>query len=86
MKNNIKAMAYVGMGFTGVLFSLTAIIAMYFSTTFLPVYIGKVYVIGNQLTRYALYAMLIVITALSAKLADYGISFFIKKIRKIKRR
>jgi len=87
MKNNIKAMAYVAIGITGVVLSLVGIAAMFFSGDFLPVYVGNVYVIGNRIMRWVLYALLAVITVLSAKLAEYGVNFLTKKFfRKIKRR
>ena len=86
MKDDIKAMVYVGIGITVAILSVSGIVSMYFSRTFLPVYVGNVYVIGNQILRYVLYAMLAVITILSAKLADYGTKFLIKKFHKIRRR
>jgi len=86
MKNSIKAMAFVVIGMAGAVASLLGMAAMYFSTTFLPVYVGTVYVIGNQLIRYALYAMLAVIFVISVRLAEYGSSFLIKKFHKTKRR
>lgn len=86
MKNNIKAMVYVIIGITVAILSVFGIVSMYFSGTFLPVYVGNVYVISNQIIRYVLYAMLTGITILSAKLADYGTKFLIKKFHKIRRR
>lgn len=90
MKRNITksliAMAYVVIGGAGALLSMTAIAYMYFSTVFLPVYIGNTYVIGNQLIRYGLYAILAIIVILSVKLAGYGLNFLIKKFHKIIKR
>lgn len=86
MKNNIKATAYVVIGFFGATLATIGIIYMYFSSTFLPVYIGSTYVIGNQVLRYMLYAVLAGFVILFCKLACYGIKFLIKKFHKIKRR
>ena len=84
--NSIKAMAFVVVGCAGSFLSMIAIVYLYFSTTFLPVYIGKTYVIGNQLTRYALYVILAGVVILSVKLTEYGACFLIKKFHKLKRR
>lgn len=86
MKNNIKAMVYVVVGITVATLSVFGIASMYFSETFVPVYVGNVYVISNQIVRYGIYAMLAVITILSAKLADYGTKYLIKRFHKIRRR
>lgn len=86
MKNNSKAMVYVVLGFVGAILCIWGIAKMWLSTKFLPVYVGTTYVIGNQILRYFLYALLIVGVALSVKLADYGISFLLKRFRKTGRR
>lgn len=86
MKNNIKAIAYIGVGFVGAVLFLVGITKMWLSAKFLPVYVGTTYVIGNQILRYFLYALLIVGVALSVKLADYGMSFLVKRFHKTRRR
>lgn len=83
MKNNSKAMAYVVIGIVGFFLGWLGMMVMYISSDFLPVYVGKTYVIGNQILRYILYILLIFEMALSARLADYGIKFLIKRFRKI---
>ena len=85
MKKKIVAAAYVVVGFLGTILGMQGIVYMYFSSTFLPVYIGSTYVVGNQVLRYGLYAVLAAIAILSCGLACYGIKFFIKRFRKIKR-
>lgn len=86
MKNNIKAVVYVVLGVLGMIICAISMISMYFSSTFIPVYVGKTYVISNQLIRYAVYAILIVIAVLSAMLADYGSEYLTKKFHKHGRR
>lgn len=87
MRNTTKAVLYV---FIGVVASIALIMGgvyLFLSGTFLPVYVGGTYVIGNQILRYILYAVLLVGIILSAKLADYGISYLIKRFhKKLKRR
>jgi len=85
-KNLKKAIIIALIGVVGSISCILSITAMYMSATFLPVYIGSVYVIGNQIVRYVLYAMLLGALILSVMLANHGISFIIKKFRKIKRR
>ena len=82
MKNIIKAAVYVVLGTIGTIGSIIGIVSMYFSNTFLPVYIKDTYVIGNQIVRYELYLILFVAIILSVKLAEYGIKFLIKKFPK----
>ena len=41
--------------------SMVAVIAMYFSTRFIPVYVNGEYILANQLVRYAIYAVWFVI-------------------------
>lgn len=85
-KNIIKAMVYVVVGITGIALAILAFAAMYLSGTFLPVYVGKTFVLGNRIIRTTIYISLLVFTILSAILADYGAKFLIKKIHKIRRR
>ena len=85
-KNMVKATVYVVEGIMLSLFSIRGIFFLYFSNTFLPVYVGKTYVIGNQILRYVLYITLAAVVVLSVKLADYGRKYLIKKIFCTKRR
>lgn len=65
----------------GVVFMATAIllgVRMYFSGTFLPVYIAGTYVVGNQIVRYMLYILLAVIFLFSARLAEIGANYLIR--------
>ncbi len=41
--------------------SMVAVIAMYFSTRFIPVYVNGEYILANQLVRYAIYVLWVVI-------------------------
>ena len=42
----------------GFMFSVAGVIFMYFSSTFVPVYVNGEYIIANQLLRYVLYIVL----------------------------
>lgn len=87
MRNTTKAVLYVFIGVFTSIALLIGVVYLLLSGTFLPVYVGKTYVIGNQILRYILYAVLLVGIILSAKLADYGISYLIKRFhKKLKRR
>lgn len=81
-KNIIKAVLYIVGGFAIALLAILGMIAMFLSSTFLPVYVGASYVIVNRILRYALYAILLVVIILSICLADYGMKFLIKKFHK----
>ena len=81
-KNDIKAIAYIVVGFVVALVAVLGMIAMYLSGTFLPVRIGSTYVVGNRIVRYLLYVLLLVIMIFSICLAEYGINFLIKKFHK----
>ena len=85
-KNDIKATIYAVGGMTVSFSALVGMIFLYFSSTFLPVYVGNTYVVGNQIVRYELYAVLFVVTILAAILAAYGINFLNKKFHKNERR
>lgn len=86
MKNNVKAMMYVVTGGIVSLAAINGFVAMLLSGSFLPVYVGSTYVVGNKILRYMLYAALVVVIILSAKLAAYGMKYLNKKFRKIRRR
>lgn len=88
MRNNIKkAVVYIITGAIIFIASLIGGVFLFLSGKFLPVYVGGTYVIGNQILRYILYVVLLVGIILSAKLADYGISYLIKRFhKKLKRR
>lgn len=87
MRNTTKAVLYVFIGVFTSIALLIGVVYLLLSGTFLPVYVGKTYVIGNQILRYLLYAVLFIGIILSAKLADYGISYLIKRFhKKLKRR
>lgn len=85
-KNIVKAGVYSVGGITLAILSIMAMIEMYLSTKFLPVYVNNTFVLGNKVLRYELYILLIVGLFLSAKIAAYGISFLIKKVHKEIRR
>ena len=85
MRKNIETVVYKVLGFVIAGAAMLAMVLMYFSSTFLPVYIGKTYVIGNQILRYALYILLAVITYNAFMLATYGKRFLIKKFHKKRR-
>lgn len=85
-KNTIKAVAYVIGGMTGISMTFLAMLNMYFSSTFLPIYVKGTYVLGNQVLRYEIYAVLLVIGLLSVVLTDYGMNYLNKKSRKNRRR
>ncbi len=87
MKNNIKALVYVVAGMIIVGLSAFAIVKMWLSNTFLPVYVGNNYILGMQLLRYFLYAVLFALAIAAMYLLTYGAQFLIKKLRrKLKRR
>lgn len=85
MNASVKAKIYVVVGMIMTTASLMGMALMYLSPTFLPVYVKDTYVIGQQICRYALYAVLFVIFVLSVALADYGLSFLIKKLQRKRR-
>ena len=85
-KNDIKAVIYAIVGIVTSMASFLGMICMYFSGTFLPVYVNDTYVVGNQIVRYELYAVLLVVGILTAILAAYGINFLSKKSHKNRRR
>lgn len=85
-KNIMKAAIYTVIGVAIVIAALVGIPAMYFSKTFIPVYISGKYVLGNQIVRYIIYLILFALVVLGIKLAAYGLDFLIKKISKMKRR
>lgn len=64
------------------LLGILGIIAMYFSSTFIPVYVNGQYIIANQIIRYVIYFILfftvIISFLISVKLLD--------KIQKRRRR
>lgn len=41
--------------------SMAGVLAMYFSSTFVPVYVNGEYVLANQILRYVLYTILIIV-------------------------
>lgn len=84
MRKSIKAVAYVVGGFTVSGLSFLGILYMYFSTI-LPVYVGSTYVVGNQILRYMIYALLTGIGFLSVWVTSYGMKYLIKRFRKIKK-
>jgi len=81
-KNLILATVYGVVGATMVICSLLGIIEMYFSSTFLPVYVSEAYVIGNQMLRYELYAVLAALIVFGAWLFFYGNDYLFKKLKK----
>ena len=82
MSNNMKAALYVLVGIIVGLAAMATGVFMYFSATFIPVYVGSTYVIGNQLLRYLLYGVLFTILVASIKLTEYGVKYISKKIKK----
>ena len=52
---------------------------MYFSATFLPIYVGGEYILGNRLLRYLLYAILAIVAIVDV---SYLLSAPTKKRRK----
>ncbi len=86
-KNDIKALGYVVTGIITTILSTLAIAKMWLSTTFIPVYVGKNYILGRQLLRYFLYGVLFVIAIASLYLVSYGAEFLIKRLqRRLRRR
>ena len=67
MRNTTKAVLYVFIGVFTSIALLIGVVYLLLSGTFLPVYVGKTYVIGNQILRYLLYAVLFIGIILSAK-------------------
>lgn len=77
-KNRIKAAIYVIQGIIIVPLSVLAVVLMYYSSTFLPVYIDNTYVLSNQVLRYTLYAALVIVALISAWLCNYGTEYLLK--------
>lgn len=82
IKMRTLAICYVIVGVAMMVAALLLGVLMFFSRTFLPVYIAGTYVVGNQIVRYMLYILLAVILFFSAKLADYGATYLIKMLRR----
>lgn len=85
MKTSVKATIYVIGGMIMTIASLMGMALLYLSPTFLPVYVNGTYVIGQQICRYALYAVLLVVFILSVAFADHGLNFLIKKFQNKRR-
>lgn len=81
-RNIIKAIIYVIVGTVLTFVSGLFALLMYFSNTFLPVYVGSTYVVGNQLLRYLLYVVLGVIFVASIALIEYAIKYLSKKVKR----
>lgn len=86
MKNTIKATIYIIAGATVSVATTLLIVAMYTSSTFLPVYIAGKYVLGNQIIRYTLYAILIAVDFAGINLFLYAMGFLVKRFRRRIRR
>lgn len=82
-KRNL-AVFYVIVAVVGSIAAALAAVAMFFSGTFLPVYVAGEYVLKNQLVRYLLYAGLGVCFFYSQKLLEYGYSYLERKSMKRK--
>lgn len=81
-RNIIKAIIYVIGGTVLTFASGFLAMLMYLSNTFLPVYVGSTYVVGNQLLRYLLYLVLAVIFVASIALVEYAIKYLSKKVKR----
>jgi uncharacterized membrane protein len=81
MKNIIKATLYVLIGTVGIIGALVFVGYSFFSSTFIPVYVGSTYVLANQLVRYMLYFIALVVIMFSYVLAGYGLDYLIKKFK-----
>ena len=86
MRNNIKAIIYVVVGFSLTLLVGVLAFMMWLSPTFLPVYINGEFVIGNRILRIFLYLVMFAIMIGLFVLANYGLDFLIKKVRRNLRR
>ena len=82
----VVAVTYIYLGIAFTVGAVTLIFMMYLSGTFLPVYVGKSYILGNQILRYMLYGLLGAIIFFSAKLAKYGAQYLIRKFQRRKGR
>jgi len=87
VKNRIKATIYMLQGIIIVPLSIFAVVYMYFSTSFLPVYVDNTYVLSTQILRYVIYAGVILVALFSVWLCSYGAEYLFKVFCKsLKRR
>ena len=79
MKRSKKKLAvlYVVVGF--IICSTAVILAgmMWLSSSFLPIYVGGEFVLGNRILRYAIYAFLGFVAYHTGKLALDGIEYLL---------
>lgn len=86
MSNTIKALIYTVVGIVGILINFVFAIRLWFSGTFLPVYIGRNFILGNRVLRLFLYFVIFVLLIQMFRLTAYGYNFLNKKIHKKLRR
>ena len=85
-KNSIKAILYTVVGFLGSIASAFLGAMMWFSSTFLPVYINGEFVLANRILRSVLYLIIAVVAVSFFALCDYGSDFLLKKVKRNLRR
>lgn len=78
-KNMVKAALYILVGFVGAFAGISFIAFLYFSSTFLPVYVAGEYILGRQILRYLLYVIALMWTIASISLTNYGIEYLGRK-------
>lgn len=87
MSNTSKALIYTVVGVVGILINFVFAVWLWFSGTFLPVYIEGNFILGNRIFRLFLYLVIFVLLIQMFRLTAYGYNFLIKKIhRKLRRR
>lgn len=87
MSNTIKAVIYTIVGVVGIIINFVFAIRLWFSGTFLPVYVGGNFILGNRIFRLFLYFVIFAVLIQLFRLTAYGYKFLNKKIhRKLKRR
>ncbi|NLC87223.1 MAG: hypothetical protein GX682_00335 [Clostridiaceae bacterium] len=82
IRNIILAITYLVVGIVGTMASGMGICSMWLSGKFLPVYISGIYVVGNQVLRYLLYAIMFAAIIVFVMCGNYGYSYLSKKRKK----
>ena len=84
-KKKAMAVCYVIVGAVVFMFCIIAIAAMWFSGTFLPVYIAGKFVLKNRILRSVLYVVLIAIAIVAAS-AVVSADYYLTKQRRHRKR
>lgn len=71
------AVSYIIFGSIFFLAAVLLIVMMWLSGSFLPIYVGGQFILGNRILRYAIYAFLIFIAYQTGKLVYEAIEYLL---------